>query len=462
MSYFSNFAALAALLTTCLSIATLTDAHDGRGRNFKIQPYKPPHFWVPSPNIKAQHVLNMRRKPGQKPHNAAYLQALKQGVQVEGVYGTEEVDVTDTGLVFATSVEVGGKEYEMVIDTGSSDTWLPKQNFQCVQIGTGDIRSQSDCRLASTYTPSSTFRALQNLNYHVQYLDGEELRGTFGLETITVADITVKNQQFALVDTAAWNGDTATSGLLGLAFPAATKAFAGNNYLTNSPTTQRIYNPIFTNMYTRGHVAPLFSIALDRDQGGQLAIGGLPPVSFFPIFASSPFQLLTTGSSDTEGTSSSSAYTLYTITTNGFSYANASATQWNFTNAISQAFGPPSDPTEVQVIIDTATVNIFLPPATADAVNALFSPPPLYRTNTGLYVVKCDAQPPRFGVKIGFETFYVNPEDMVVPFGSRCISAIAATGRGGTSILGEAFLKNVLAVFDVGAQMMRFAARENY
>ena len=264
------------------------------------------------------------------------------------------------------------------------------------------------------------------------------------------------------MSTAQWNGDTITSGLLGLAFPAATKAFTGNNYRLDTVSTQKIYNPIFTNMYTEGFVAPLFSIALDRNEGGILAIGGLPPVNYFPIFASSPFQLLSTSSSDIEGTASSSAYTLYTITTEGFSYSNSAPSQWSYSN-FPFPFGEPSDKTQVQVIIDTATTNIYLPASTADAVNALFSPPLLYKGNNGNYYVKCDATPPRFGVKIGFETFFVNPLDMIINLGdNNCISGVAAIGEGGSSVLGYTFLKNVLAVFDVGAQMMRFAAREYY
>ena len=365
-------------------------------------------------------------------------------------------------FVFATEVQVGGKPYELVLDTGSSDTWLPTPDFQCARVGTGDIIPQSECNFGSTYSPSSTFKSIPDLNYYVKYIDGESLTGTFGTEQVEVAGITVKNQQIALVNNAQWTGDTITSGLLGLAFPAATKAYTGNNYRLDSVSSQKIYNPVFTNMITEGFVPPLFSIALDRNEGGILAIGGLPPVEFFPLFASSPFQLLTTSSSDIENTASSSAYTVYTITTEGFSYENSSASQWSYSN-FPNPFGEPSDKTQVQVIIDTATANIYLPSGTADAVNALFSPPPLYKSNDNNYYVECNATPPRFGVKIGFETFYINPIDMIIPIADNvCISGVAAIYEGGSSVLGYTFLKNVLAVYDVGAQMMRFAAREYY
>jgi Eukaryotic aspartyl protease len=46
-----------------------------------------------------------------------------------------------------------------------------------------------------------------------------------------------------------------------------------------------------------------------------------------------------------------------------------------------------------------------------------------------------------------------------------CISSIYNGGNSSdqsTYILGDAFLKNVVSVFDVGAAEMRFAAREFY
>lgn len=49
--------------------------------------------------------------------------------------------------------------------------------------------------------------------------DGEFLSGIFGYENTTLAGLTV-NQTIALVNYAAWFGDTVTSGLLGLAYPA--------------------------------------------------------------------------------------------------------------------------------------------------------------------------------------------------------------------------------------------------
>jgi hypothetical protein len=75
-----------------------------------------------------------------------------------------------------------------------------------------------------------------------------------------------------------WYGDGRASGLLGLAYPFMT-AVDGN-------IDQ--YNPIFTNMWERDFIMPLFTLGLSRETNGSkvnatesyLAFGGLPPVAY--------------------------------------------------------------------------------------------------------------------------------------------------------------------------------------
>ena len=139
----------------------------------------------------------------------------------------------------------------------------------------------------------------------------------------------------------------------------------------------------------------------------------------------------------------STSYTLYTITVEGFAVGGAS-------NSVNT--------TQTQMLVDTGTTTTSVPAAVADAVNYAFAPPPFYKRADGEYVISCTAKPPNFGVKIGEEVFMMDKRDMIVNEGGICISGVGATGSGGTSILGHSFLKNVVAVFDVGASIMRFAA----
>ena len=274
-----------------------------------------------------------------------------------------------------------------------------------------------------------------------------------------MAGITVENQQVAIVDTASWNGDGLSSGVIGLAFPANTKAFTGDNPRLDGATNQVQYNPLFTNMYTEGSVYPIFSLALTRGStGGYLALGGLPDVPYFPVFASAPFQLLTTQNVATPAatTNSTPQYTFYTITTSGFTYQDPTQSYW-------PNIPKPNDQSNIQVLIDSGTSLIYLPTRISGPVNALFDPPAQYNVGLDAYQVDCNATAPTFGVQIGGETFFIDSRDMIVQLSPTvCISGVAATGSGGNSILGHVFLKNVLAVFDVGASEMRFAAREFY
>lgn len=133
-----------------------------------------------------------------------------------------------------------------------------------------------------------------------------------------------------------------------------------------------------------------------------------------------------------------------------------------------EAISGASTPT---YIVDSGTVLNYLPTTVANAVNKAFVPAAVYSSDDGAYVVSCTATPPVFGIEIGGTIFYTNPLDMILHAGADddgndvCMSGI---NDGGSDIskdlytLGETFQKNVVTVFDVGAGVLQFAARENY
>lgn len=72
--------------------------------------------------------------------------------------------------------------------------------------------------------------------------------------------------------------------------------------------------------------------------------------------------------------------------------------------------------------------------------------------------------PPRFAILIEGVEFWVNPADLIYkelidPMTGYCAIGIASGGAG-PYILGDVFLQNVLAVFDVGGAQMRFYSRK--
>lgn len=100
--------------------------------------------------------------------------------------------------------------------------------------------------------------------------------GYFGFDDVTIGGVTIQHQQLAMVNNTYWYGDGKTSGLLGLAYPL----------MTGMDGNIQQYNPIFTNMWERDFIMPLFTLGLSRDSNSSssdesyLAFGGLPPVDY--------------------------------------------------------------------------------------------------------------------------------------------------------------------------------------
>jgi hypothetical protein len=135
------------------------------------------------------------------------------------------------GRIYITNMTMAGQKFAMVIDTGSSDTWLATTNFQCLDPDYGTPLPNAYCAFPSYYnrTGSSTWRSI-NADFNVTYAGGEFLNGKLGTENLGIGGVsrgqspfvTVK-QTIGAVDSGYWNGDGISSGLMGLAYPALAK-----------------------------------------------------------------------------------------------------------------------------------------------------------------------------------------------------------------------------------------------
>ena len=312
------------------------------------------------------------------------------------------------------------------------------------------------CGFGPGFKSSSTFKRLPNETLRVSYGSGETLTGIVGTEKVTFGGISVDNQQVGIIDHGSWQGHGIASGLVGLAFPSLTNTISGNESEADTGSAVKLkYNPIFTSMYTEGLVDPVFSLAIDRgdSSGGILTLGRLPTTVISSQFISVPLEMMTLHDANStelismqNSMDSKPAYQFYAIHIDGFVYGHIRPA--------------PLIVTSIQVIVDSGNTLNRIPANTSMAINEQFDPPARYNKFRGAYMVQCDATAPQFGVTIAGQTFYINKVDMIYKAGPNdCLSAITDAPNG-MSILGDAFLKNVVAVFDVGASEMRFAARE--
>lgn len=117
-------------------------------------------------------------------------------------------------------------------------------------------------------------------------------------------------------------------------------------------------------------------------------------------------------------------------------------------------------------ILDTGTTLSFLPSPLTTRFNSLMNAH--IDPSSGFYLVPCTATPPSLGITIAGTTFWHNAKDLIKPYdyrGQMCVSGIQDSSRLGkprVSILGDVFLNNVLAVFDLGREEVGFAARRDY
>ncbi|KAF2232966.1 acid protease [Viridothelium virens] len=388
---------------------------------------------------------------------------MRSGKQENGAYavGTAPLQSIEGGTEYDVQIQFADTTpVTVILDTGSSDTWLAQSSFQCVD-ETGADQPQSTCNFGPLFNGTFDNGQIANENFNISYGDGETLTGVLGYEDVTIAGIKVTNQEVALVNYAFWEGDGISSGLIGLAYPALTSAYAGDNPAADVPGDTVEYNSIFTTAINESLVAPMFSLALERapSSGGYIAFGGLPPVSVDnSSFVSTPIEVLEI----VDDPQTTSQYSFYTITPDGFTITPAAASRRSFRNG-RQGIDVTSD---FPTIVDSGTTLVYLPDELAIDINEAFEPSAEYVEDEGAFFVDCQATAPTFGVNINGTTFNVNPVDLIFqsevdPTTGLCLTGIQAGGEG-PFILGDVFLQNVVAVFDVGAAELRFAPHEDY
>lgn len=77
-----------------------------------------------------------------------------------------------------------------MVDTGSSDTWVVEEGFECLDIDSGDAVPESTCNFGPVYSPGNEFQSIPDENFNATYGDGQFLTGTFGTTNVTLGGIT--------------------------------------------------------------------------------------------------------------------------------------------------------------------------------------------------------------------------------------------------------------------------------
>ncbi|KAI0637087.1 acid protease [Trametes polyzona] len=181
---------------------------------------------------------------------------------------------TTNQFAYLVQVDIGGQDFMVLLDTGSSDLWVVSSDC-----------ATTDCEGVRKYRRTPSF-SQSDVPFHLSYLVGN-VSGTVGSETVTLGEFQVSSQVFATAN--ATNGlglhGTGNSGIMGLSFPAE----ASIPDTTGRTVVENVFSA-FNDTSRR-----FFAFKLGRDQtSSSFTIGELDPtfanatddLAYHPVFPS--------------------------------------------------------------------------------------------------------------------------------------------------------------------------------
>ena len=90
-----------------------------------------------------------------------------------------------------TKLSFGNQSFDVLVDTGSSDTWLVSTGFTCFQ--DKKVHPQADCRFGYLYEIDGLFTEIPGEVLHVGYSGTQVATGIVGQVPVTLAGITVSS-----------------------------------------------------------------------------------------------------------------------------------------------------------------------------------------------------------------------------------------------------------------------------
>lgn len=309
---------------------------------------------------------------------------------------------------FFGPLSVGNPPQSMnvIFDTGSSNLWVPSST--CSNCGSHPLYKSSQ---SSTYAKNGTA-------FKIMYGSGP-VSGFLSSDSVTVGDVTVKEQTFAEI--------TDVSGL-GMAYKMG--KFDGIMGLAFQSISVDHIPPVFESMVTQGLIdEPVFAFYLSNvaGQDGEMDIGGVDKKHYTGEITYVPL----------------SSETYWAVKLDGIKMGSESMTSCT------------------KAIVDTGTSLLAGPKAEVKALAQKVGAFPFLH---GEFLIGCGKAEtgPNIDIVLGGKTYTLTPKDYVIKAGPKmCLFAMVGIDvpapMGPLWILGDPWIRKFYTVFDWKNQRIGFA-----
>lgn len=335
---------------------------------------------------------------------------------------------------------------------------------------------------------SSTFKDI-NSNFSIEYGIGS-VKGEYATDTVTVAGVSVQNQQFGLASTtsdilttnsvggsgsdtpsvnSSSSNDVVGNGILGLGYPRLTSAASKGG---------EGYNPFVFNLVEQNLISQhIFSVYMNNaDQvgwAGEVIFGGVDDSKFSGNISYLPVAKLQTSSNPLSSIiSSSSAYFYWMTYGQGVAVENPQSTRATSNVSFDQV---------TAFIIDTGTTLTYLPNNMAVSIAESLVGAGNYAldTQSQVFVADCSAAKTDAALVLSMSqsskvspdpvTITVPVSQLLIPLdgpttdtASTCMLGIAPIGSNNNMLLvGDSVLRSTYLVFDIEHNQIGFASAKN-
>lgn len=331
---------------------------------------------------------------------------------INAATGEDDVDLVNSlNVVYMAAISIGGVDYTVQLDSGSSDLWVRPH-------GTGTLAGATDTQL--TY----------NITYSIGYAAGNIVTVPVEFAGYTVASQAVLQVTSSDNPVFSFGAD----GVFGLGFTSLsnvdrTVTAAGGDY----------GHDFLYNVFAQNSSAPNF-IAFQLERKNDLAS------DTDSIFAIGELEAKYNGISQTQKISTwpVSSPKRWSVLLDGYEYADGIKR-----TLATKVDGAPSS----IILLDTGASYAY---ASQDLVTGLYGSVQgaSFDSTKGMWVVPCD-QEVNFSLWIGGRKFNWDPLDVVVPSigdNTTCVGSIIPTSSlsGFDFHAGDVFLRSLYTVFDFG------------